>query len=207
MELDCEKMSGPVPLTGSSDMLATARKPQAGIQTSNAMPVTFGQQQASAPTGVWGDNVAERSIPTSQEVMSFIAFRCFQPVDPSKPEQLNGFLKYLTDVRKVVVVDQQQGSLIITVECSSLEILEGLWEDYRTGFLNAMAQTYLVTEDILNEFGLIEVRLMTTILEDEYRACRDHFLHKPGKNERLYQQAVPILFSISVSFSPGLLLS
>ena len=168
-------------------MLATARELQAGFQTSNAMPVAFSQQQASVPTGVWGENVAKRSIPTPQDVMAFIALKCFDKVDPSKPEQLNSFLQYLTDVRNVVVVDTQLGSLIITVECSSLEILEGLWEDYQAGILNAKAQKYLVTEDILNEFDLIEVRLMTTILEDEYRACREYFLHKPGKNERLYQ--------------------
>ena len=91
------------------------------------------------------------------------------------------FFQYLGYTLRTFVRNHSVGSWLITVECSSLKILQGLWEDYRTGFLNAMAQTYLVTEDILNEFGLIEVRLMTTILEDEYRACRDHFLHKPGK--------------------------
>jgi len=131
------------------------------------------------------ENVANGSISSIQQTLSVIADRYFQNVDTKKPEELNKFVEYMKEVRAVLIVDVQQGSLIITVECSSLEILEGLWEDYRTGHLNDMAQKYLVTEDILKELGLIEVRLMTTILEDEYRACRDHFLQKPGEDERL----------------------
>ena len=78
----------------------------------------------------------------------------------------------------MLFVDAQPGSLIITVECSSLLILDELWEDYYTGYLNEMAQRYLVTEDVLKEFGLTEMKLMTTIMESEYRKCRSHFWHR-----------------------------
>ena len=162
------------------------------------MPVTSSQQQLSVPAGVRGENVADGSIPSIQQVLRYIALKYFQNVDPSNPEELNGYLQYLRDVREVLVVDTREGSLIVTVECSSLEVLEGLWEDYRTGHLNDMAQKYLVTEDVLKEFGLIEVKLMTTIPEDEYRACREYFLQKPGEDDRLLH--------ISLSFSPWLLL-
>lgn len=189
-------------------MLVPPQEAQAGIQSSKAMPVTSCQQQASVPTGVWGENAANESIPSAQEVLSFIAFKCFQNVDPSNREELNGFLRYMRDVRQVVVLDTQQGSLIITVECSSLEILEGLWEDYRTGVLNAKAQKYLVTEHILKEFGLTEVRLTTTILEDEYKACREYFLLKPGENERLLVLILffhlPLFISWATSFDYSL---
>jgi len=179
--INCEAVTaGPGPQTGPSEMLATAPEPQADVQGTNTMPVTSSQQQVSVPTGVGGENVANGSIPSIQQTLSFIAFKCFQNVDPSKPEELNDYLKYMRDVRELLIVNVQEGSLIITVECSSLEILEGLWEDYRTGHLNDMAQKYLVTEDILKELGLIEVKLMTTILEDEYRACREYFIQKPA---------------------------
>ena len=153
------------------------------------MPVTSCQQQASVHTGVWGENAANESIPSPQKVLNFIAFKCFQNFDPSNPEELNDFLRYMRDVRQAVVVDthDELGSLIITVECSSLEILEGLWEDYRTGLLDVKVQNCLATEHVLKEFGPIEVRLKTTILKDEYKACRDYFLQKPGEIERLYQ--------------------
>jgi len=39
-----------------------------------------------------------------------------------------------------------------------------------------MAQKCLVTEDILRECGLLEVKLTTTILEKDYRACREFFI-------------------------------
>ena len=108
--------------------------------------------------------------------MNFIAFNYFQAVDPSKPEELNGYLQYLKDVRQDLFVDAQTGSLIITVECNSLEILEGLWNDYNTGDLNEMAQKFLVTDHIFKEFGQTGVKLTTTILMKEYKACREHLL-------------------------------
>ena len=120
------------------------------------------------------------SFPTEQEVLNLAASKYLQTIDPSKPEDLNGFVYYLKEVRKVLILDTQSGSLIITVECSSLEILDELWDDYCTGYLNEMAQTFLVTEDLLKVLGLIEVKLTTTILEEEYRACREYFLQHPG---------------------------
>lgn len=124
-----------------------------------------------------------RSLPTAQEVLSFIALKYFKVVDPSKQEELNAYLKYLIDVRKVLFVDAQLGSLIITVECTSLEILEGLWKDYCSGHLNKMAQKHLITGDILKEFGLTEVKLKTTILQEEYTACQEYFLQSAGESE------------------------
>ena len=112
----------------------------------------------------------------SQGVMNFIARKCFQTVDTTKPEELNGFVRFLTDVRKVLVLDAQSGSLILTALCSSLEILDALWYDYCTGHLNDMAQKYLVTKDVLKEFGLTELKLTTTIQGEEYMAARKFFL-------------------------------
>ena len=112
----------------------------------------------------------------SQGVMNFIARKYFETVDTTKPEELNGFLRFLTDVRKVLVLDAQSGSLILTALCSSLEILDALWYDYCTGHLNDMAQKYLVTKDVLKEFGLTELKLTTTIQGGEYMAARKFFL-------------------------------
>ncbi len=138
--------------------------------------------------------IGNHGIPSPQEVLSFIAFKTFQPVDPSKPEELHGFLEYMEKVRKVLIVDTHQGSLIITVECNSLEILDKLWEDYCTGYLNEMAQKYLVSEDLLKELGLIDVRLTTTILEEEYKACREHLLQYSGEFKVLFYLHVKAVF-------------
>ena len=64
------------------------------------------------------------------------------------------------------------GSLLITVKCRSLQVLEDLWTDYTSGHLNEMVQKCLVTEDILNDLGLSELKLGTTIKENDYKACK-----------------------------------
>lgn len=161
-------------------MVVALQEPEG--ESARGMPIISCQQQASNPGGLGGEHFGNGGIPSAQGVLNFIAFKYFQAVDPSKPEELNGYLQYLKDVRQVLFVDAQTGSLIITVECSSLEILEGLWNDYSTGHLNEMAQKFLVTNDILKEFGLIEAKLTTTILEKEYKACREHLLLQAAGN-------------------------
>ena len=47
-----------------------------------------------------------------------------------------------------------------------------------------MAQKHLITGDILKEFGLtFEVKLKTTILQEEYTACQEYFLQSAGESE------------------------
>ena len=112
---------------------------------------------------------------TSQDVLNLVAIRYLQTVKPSTKEEHNAFKCYLQDFREVLIVGVEKGSLIITLECSSLQILEGLWKDYCTGHLNKMAQKCLVTKDILKDSGVLEVKLSTTILEKDYRACQEFF--------------------------------
>ena len=106
----------------------------------------------------------------AQEVLKAINSKSLA-LDPYNPEQVNGFVRYLQEVCNVQFVEARQGSLIITVACSSLQILDELWKDYRRGHVAEMAQKFLVTEDILKEFGLTNLKLKTTITEAEYRAC------------------------------------
>ena len=150
-------------------------QPQAVVQEAEGVPVTSIQPQA----------VVQGGIPNTQQVLNHIAIRIFETIDLSKPEERNGFLKYMENVRNVLVVDGKLGSLIITVECSSLQSLDELWKDYCTGNLNEVAQKFLVTEDILEAFGPIEVKLIVTIAEEDYRACRDHFLKRAGESYRI----------------------
>ena len=111
----------------------------------------------------------------TQDILNLIADRYFKTRDPSPRDELNGFLQYLQRVREVVISGVKTGSLIITAKCRSLEILDELWKAYCTGTLNKMAQS-LVTEVVLKTFGLTEVELITTIVEEEYETCREVFL-------------------------------
>ena len=58
-----------------------------------------------------------------------------------------GLRCYLEGALRVKVTEAVEGSLRITVECPSLEILESLWEDYCSGHLNAVAEEKLLTDD------------------------------------------------------------
>ena len=142
------------------------------------VPGTSKRPRVEDVTGSWQDNVESVATPSSQDVLNLIASTYFKKLDPSTPEEFNKFIQYMEQVRKVVIVDVKTGSLEVIVQCSSLEVLEKLWEDYSTGHLNEMAQKLLVTERILRAFGLAEVKLATTIKEEEYRACRDLLLSK-----------------------------
>ena len=149
------------------------------------VPVATNQPQAVVTTDCKKEIVGNAGIPSSKDVLNLIALKYFQNVNPSKEEEFNGFIQYLERMRKLLYINAHSGSLIITVECSSLKILEALWEDYCTGHLNEMAQKFLVTEDILKAFDLIDVKLTTTIVQEEYRACREHFLKCQGEYDRI----------------------
>ena len=98
----------------------------------------------------------------------------------SRGTPLESLIKYLRDNLNVDPKRQDQGSLVITVECSSLKILEGLWEDYCSGHLNAVAQETLITAEVLEKFGLSEIKLKTFISEKEYESAKQTF-SKTGK--------------------------
>jgi len=76
------------------------------------------------------------------------------------------------------------------VRCSSLEGLERLWEDYRSGRLNEIAEKYLVTDEIKKRFHVESVNLATTIQEEDYLACKEFLSSKPSKLKITLVQAM-----------------
>lgn len=70
-------------------------------------------------------------------------------------------------------------SLRIEVKCLTLESLERLWQDYRSGQLNRMAKKFLVTDEIKRKFNLESITLKTTISEDDYLACKEYLSKRP----------------------------
>ena len=164
------------PQTGRQEMVVP------GVKRKSVVPIASNQPQSGvALRGSEVANVETDVVPNTQDVLNMIADRHFKRRDKSNAEKLDDFVEYMERVRKVLIVDAQTGSLIITVECGSLKILDNLWVDYCTGNLNEMAQKYLVTEDILEEFGLFQVKLSTTIQEEEYRAARVYFMQGSGE--------------------------
>ena len=168
---------------GCHEMVVTGVKRKAVEPVASAGLPLVGRTESVEEAGV-KTNV----VPNTQGVLDFIALKYFQTVDTTKREERTEFLEYLTNVRNVLVLDAQSGSLIVTVLCTSLEILDSLWYDYCTGHLNDMAQKYLVTKDVLKEFDLIELKLKTTIQVEEYMAARDFFLQAPGEHIQSFSE-------------------
>ena len=89
---------------------------------------------------------------------------------------LQSLLEYLKVQLGVNVVSLKEGSLLIKVTCSSLQILEGLWKDYSSGNLSKVVERTLVTPEVLEKLGLSELKLKTTITKREYNKCKEFFL-------------------------------
>lgn len=85
-------------------------------------------------------------------------------------------LEYLKGVLGVEVKDYREGSLVISVICSSLQALERLWDDYCSGHLSQVVQQLLVTPEVLKELGLSRLELRTKITVEEYKKCKGIFL-------------------------------
>ena len=202
MQIDCGSIPDPHPhtqacddelvITGTSEgMPEGTQDTQAGNQvmvvtevkckavdpvSSASLPLAGRREEEKA--GVGSNDV----VPNTQSVMNFIVRKYFQTIDTTRPEELNGFLKYLSDVRKVLVLDAQSGSLILTTLCSSLEILDALWYDYCAGHLNNMVQKHLLTKDVLKKFDSTEMKLTITIEKEEYINARKFFLQGSGEH-------------------------
>ena len=109
-----------------------------------------------------------------ERILLLIAENLLQTTPPRFPEEHNEFMQYMKEM-KLIFSGCSRGSLVITVKCESLMILEDLWTDYSSGHLGEVVQNCFVTEKILKELNLAELRLKTTIDIEEYNACKMFF--------------------------------
>ena len=92
-------------------------------------------------------------------------------------------ITYLKLKLGVDVQSYRLGSFVITVSCSSLEVLEALWNEYRTGRLNEVVQDTLATEEVLEKLELSEVKLTTIISEEDYLSYKEFLKNRSGNDE------------------------
>ena len=133
--------------------------------------------RASATSAVSGSvsySQREHFEAFEKEIFLSIAGNYLQTTPPQSPEERNRFKEYMKEMR-LIITGTSVGSLVITVKCESLMILEDLWTDYSSGHLGEVVQNCFVTEKILKELNLAELRLKTTIDVEEYNACKMFF--------------------------------
>ena len=81
----------------------------------------------------------------------------------------------------MAVMMVKTGSLIITVQFPTLESLESLWNGYCSGYLNDIVERFLVTDELKRKLGIDNVRLKTTIEEENYLVCKKAFMENSGE--------------------------
>ena len=99
----------------------------------------------------------------------------------SSRQAISQFTGYLISEFNVCLMKLGIGCLEITVQCLTLDSLESLWRDYRSGHLSEVAERCLVTSEIKRELGLETITLRTTIKEDDYLACKKVLLENSRK--------------------------
>ena len=142
-----------------------------GHQEASAVPVSSGQTQPSCTGAETTQAPMSSEFPTEGEVLRLIAARYLQATQQSCKDDMDSFKEYMKEMQ-LIMKGVSIGSLLITVKCDSLQILERLWADYWCGNLGEVVQRCFVTEEILTELNLAELKLETTISEEEYKACK-----------------------------------
>ena len=148
-------------------MLATGSARCQGVQQPRASATSAASGSVSYPQ--------TDDFKASKERDFQLIFRdCYHSTKPQSIEEWNWFREHLKEM-KVIIVGATDGSLVITVRCDSLMILEEFWTDYSSGHLGEVVQNCFVTEKILKELNLAELRLKTTMDIEEYNACKMFF--------------------------------
>lgn len=128
-------------------------------------------QQLHEPQPVVSEGVSSARVPET-----------IQPL-PEEPDiwevissfrnSFNLFFKYLSQTLRLDIFGYEIGSLFIAVKCSSVDILDELWKDYKSGHLNKVAEDILITTEVLEKLCLAEVKFKTIITEEHYKKCRE----------------------------------
>ena len=95
----------------------------------------------------------------------------------SSSMELPTYFRHVTVTQDSAPTKELDNSLQFSVGCRDLESLELLWSDYRSGRLDWMAEKFLLTDDIKKKFHVESVTLETSILEEDYLACKEHLLN------------------------------
>ena len=115
---------------------------------------------------------------------------------------VKSFTSLLTKIYKVIVLTVCTGSIVVSLRCPTLESLEHLWSDYRSGDLDKLAERYLVTDEIKKKLNLETIYLETTIDEQNYLNCKRALMELPSTCSGEYKQnswEVEVKLGLSVS--------
>ena len=112
----------------------------------------------------------------ARQIQVYIRYR-----NISTAEGVSALIEHIQETYNLALRSVGVRSLEISFQCPSLESLERLCSDYQSGHLNDIAKRYLVTDDIKKKLNLKNVRLKTTIEDENYRICKMISMEEPCK--------------------------
>ena len=133
--------------------------------------------------GISSEHVQETSQPSPDEPDIWAVISSFG-------NSFNLLSEYLCQTLRLDIFGYGMGSLFIAVKCSSVDILEELWKDYKSGHLNEVAEETLITPQVLEKLCLAEVKLKTIINEEHYKKCREFLVSQ--ETILLQEDAAPV---------------
>ncbi|XP_067024616.1 uncharacterized protein [Acropora muricata] len=125
-----------------------------------------------------------------EEILTRIVQAYVKGSDHSRDgRHLKSFTDTLIETYEVLVLIVDKGSIVVSLRCPTLESLEHLWSDYRSGDLDKLAERYLVTDDMKEKLKLEKSYLKITIDEENYLNCKKALMEllstcseNPGKD-------------------------
>ena len=168
----------------SSPQVESAQLPAEGIET--RIPIIPGHPIVEGNVGPSTDAELQAIEQKRPIVLDFWS------VVYSFKRPLELLIKCLKMKLGVDVQSYRLGTLVITVSCSSLEVLESLWRDYQTGRLNEVVQDTLVTAEVLEKLELSQVNLRTLISEENYLSYKDFLKNRSGNNKISSSMAIEL---------------
>ena len=125
---------------------------------------------------IWGKSHEKKEREAMEEIFTPVIekyVKCREFSKDNLEEDLKSFTDHIENVYRVNLVTVGNGSVIIILDCPTLDSLEHLWNDYLAGHLDNLAERYLVTNELKKKLNLETVCLKTTMVEEDYLNCKE----------------------------------
>ena len=142
---------------------------------------------------IWAKNLEKKEREAMEDILTQVVekyVKCNEFSKDNLGEDLKSFTDHIDNVYGVNLVTVGKGSVIIILDCPTLDSLEHLWNDYLAGHLDNLAERYLVTNELKKKLDLDTVCLKTTIVEEDYLNCKEALMERRSTYSGEFKQSV-----------------
>ena len=142
---------------------------------------------------IWGKNLEKEKEEAMEEILTQVVEKYVKYNEFSRDnlvEDLKSFTDHIVNAYGIHLVTVGKGSIIIILDCPSLESLEHLWSDCLAGHLDKVAERYLVTDEMKKLLNLETICLKATIEKENFLNCKQALMELPRTCSGEYKQNV-----------------